>query len=657
MQSYNSDQPIINQNADEKLFRLLIATVKGYAIFMIDPNGYVMSWNQGAAHIKGYSEEEIIGKHISVFYTADDNDKNESRYNLNEALKHGSYENEGWRVRKDGSIFWANVVFTTLYNDEGHLVGLAKITRDITERKQNEDKKEVINAELERRDKENKKKIITNELKFRKLIEQSYEGISLLDKNLHVIFRSISSERINGWSNAFMEEGEITELAHPDDKTLVNRLFADLLARPGMPIVSEFRTRHRQGHYIWVECLYNNMLGDKNISAIVCNFRDVTDRKNAEEEIRKKTEQIEDILESITDGFIAMDSNFCIRYANKRISEMIGYSAETIIGKYVWDQFPEAIGSETYKAFNKAFAEQKYVCHEDYYAPSSLWQENHIYPSAGGLSVFVRDISERKKAEKEILLFNENLEKKVIERTLQLEAANKELESFSYSVSHDLRTPLRAVNGYAMMLKEDFGSKLGAEGDRVINIIMDNARRMGQLIDDLLTFSRLGRKEIKSQNVDINEMVKMCIKELLLNEGKKYQVKVRELPQCQADGSMLKQVWMNLIGNAIKYSSKQDLPKIEIGFKRDQKRDIYYVKDNGVGFDMQYSGKLFGVFQRLHSNDQFEGTGVGLALVKRIIDKHGGEIWVEAHLNKGATFYFSLPGKKNNLLENTKDEQ
>jgi PAS domain S-box-containing protein len=656
LQSYNSDQPITNQSVDEKLFRLLIATVKGYAIFMIDPNGYVMSWNQGAAHIKGYNEEEIIGKHISVFYTADDNDKNESRYNLNEALKRGSYENEGWRVRKDGSIFWANVVFTTLYNDEGHLVGLAKITRDITERKQNEDKKEIINAELERRDKENKKKIITNELKFRKLIEQSYEGISLLDKNLHVIFRSISSERINGWSNIVMDEGEITELAHPDDKILVNRLFADLLARPGVPIISEFRTRHRQGHYIWVECLYNNMLGDKNISAIVCNFRDVTDRKNAEEEIRKKTEQIEDILESITDGFIAMDSNFCITYANKRISEMIGYSAETIIGKYVWDQFPEAVGSETYKAFNKAFTEQKYVCHEDYYAPSSLWQENHIYPSAGGLSVFVRDISERKKAEKEILLFNENLEKKVVERTLQLEAANKELESFSYSVSHDLRTPLRAVNGYAMMLKEDFGSKLGAEGDRVINIIMDNARRMGQLIDDLLTFSHLGRKEIKSQNVDINEMVKMCIKELLLNEVKKYQVKVRELPQCQADGAMLKQVWMNLIGNAIKYSSKQDLPKIEIGFTSDKKRDIYYVKDNGVGFDMQYSNKLFGVFQRLHSNDQFEGTGVGLALVKRIIDKHGGEIWVEAHLNEGATFYFSLTGKKNNLLENTKNE-
>ena len=645
----NPDRSVISKSVDEKLFRLLVANVKDYAIFMTDPNGYILSWNQGAANIKGYKEEEILGKHISIFYTAADNKKNESRYNLNESLKRGSFESEGWRVRKDGSVFWANVVFTTLYNEEGHLAGFAKITRDVTERKSNEDKKEIINAELEQRDKENKKKIITNELKFRKLIEHSYEGISLLDKNLDVIFRSISSEAITGWSNTAMDKSEITELAHPDDKVLINRLFADLLARPGVPIVSVFRTRHKFGHYIWVECLYNNMLDDKNINAIVCNFRDITDRKNAEEEIKKKTEQIENILESIADGFIAMDSDFCITYANKRIGEMIGYPVETIIGKYVWDQFPEAVGSKTYNAFNNAFAEQKYVCHEDFYAPTNLWQENHIYPSANGLSVFVRDISERKKAEQEIRLLNGNLEKKVIERTLQFEAANKELESFSYSVSHDLRTPLRAVNGYAIMLKEELGPQLDIEGERIVNIIIDSAVLMGQLIDDLLAFSHLGRKEIVLRPVDMNELVKASIKELLENETKKYNIKIHELPQCQADSSMLKQVWMNLVGNAIKYSSKKDTPEIDIGYIKDGKRAVYYVKDNGVGFDMKYSNKLFGVFQRLHGSNQFEGTGVGLALVKRIIDKHGGEVWAEAKLNEGCIFYFSIPGKRSRL--------
>jgi PAS domain S-box-containing protein len=158
LQSDNSDQSIINQSVDEKLFRLLIASVQDYAIFMIDPNGYILSWNQGAANIKGYNEKEIIGKHISVFYTANDNKKNESRHNLNKALKYGAYETEGWRVKKDGSVFWANVVFTTLYNNNGYFIGFAKVTRDITERKRNEDKKEELNAELERRVKENTKK-------------------------------------------------------------------------------------------------------------------------------------------------------------------------------------------------------------------------------------------------------------------------------------------------------------------------------------------------------------------------------------------------------------------------------------------------------------------------------------------------------------------
>ncbi|MDB5011028.1 MAG: hypothetical protein JWQ06_1817 [Mucilaginibacter sp.] len=247
------------------------------------------------------------------------------------------------------------------------------------------------------------------------------------------------------------------------------------------------------------------------------------------------------------------------------------------------------------------------------------------------------------------------LEQKVHDRTKELETANKDLESFSYSVSHDLRTPLRAINGYAMMLKEDFDDKLGAEGDRIINTIMGNAKLMGRLIDDLLAFSRLGRKEITFQDMDMNHLVKTCIGELLENETKKYEINISALPTCKADGSMIKQVWMNLIGNAIKYSSKNEEPQIEIGYTTGNKMITYFVKDNGVGFDMQYVDKLFGVFQRLHGNNEFEGTGVGLALAKRIIDKHYGTIRAEAYPGKGATFYFSLPYKKS-LLTKVADE-
>lgn len=610
---------------------------------MVDTNGYILTWNQGAKHIKGYSEEEIIGLHISVFYTAADNIKHEPQHNLNEALARGSFENEGWRVRKDGSQFWANIVFTALYDETGQLIGFAKVTRDITERKISDDKNIETKTELEKRVKENTEKIIENELRFRKLIENSYDGITLLDENLNVIYRSFSAERINGWNDHERAAWQTNDLIHPDDQEQLALLFKEVIAKPGVPILSTYRAKHKDGRYIWLECLYTNMLADKNIKAIICNFRDVTESKNAELEIIRKTEQIENILESITDGFIALDNTFCYTYANKRIGEILGLQPTWLIGKNVWEIFPDAVDSATYNAFNKALSEHKYICHEDYYPPLNLWQENHIYPSATGLSVFIRDITERKTAELEIRVLNESLELKVAERTLQLEAANKELESFSYSVSHDLRTPLRAVNGFAMMLKDGFDTMPATERERIINIINSNASLMGQLIDDLLSFSRLGRKEIALTRVNMSAMVSRCINELLHNNSKDYKINISNLPEIEADGSMIKQVWMNLIGNAIKYSSKNSYPTIEIGFKTETNGITYFIKDNGVGFDMKYADKLFSVFQRLHRKDEFEGTGVGLALAKRIVDRHFGKIWFEAFHGKGATFYFSLP--------------
>ncbi|MES2378883.1 MAG: PAS domain S-box protein [Bacteroidota bacterium] len=647
MLSEKIDRHALSHSFDEKLFGLLVASISDYAIFMIDPNGYIMSWNQGAQNIKGYTEEEVIGQHISIFYTPGDNKRREPSHNLSEALKKGTHECEGWRVKKDGSVFWANVVFTTIYNEHGHLAGFAKITRDITERKQEEDKKEEANIILERRVAENTEKIIANELRFRKLIENSNDGISLFNDKLEVIYRSNSAERIIGWTNEERIGHEVDDIIHPDDRLKVKELFAEVLHNPGMPVASTYRSKRKQGNYIWIEATYTNWLHDENIRAIVCNFKDITQRILAEDELKHKNDQIENILDSITDGFIALDKDFCYTYANKRIGEMLNRDPDDLIGKYVWTEFPDAVNSETYNAFNKAASKKQYVISEDYYAPLNLWQENHIYPSAGGgLSVFIRDISARKKAELEIHQLNESLEKKVAERTLQLEAANKELESFSYSVSHDLRAPLRAVNGYAMMLKEEFGDKMGDEGNRVMNTIMTNARLMGQLIDDLLAFSRLGRKAMVSMRIDMNALVRVCIDEVLAHQPKHYEMTVSKLPACDGDLNLLRQVLLNLIGNAVKYSSKIAHPVIEIGTIKENDNRVYYIKDNGVGFDMKYSPKLFGVFQRLHSAQEFEGTGVGLALSKRIINKHGGTIWAESAVGEGATFYFSLPKKK-----------
>jgi len=244
----------------------------------------------------------------------------------------------------------------------------------------------------------------------------------------------------------------------------------------------------------------------------------------------------------------------------------------------------------------------------------------------------------------QIYMMWHDLEQKVQDRTWQLERANKELDAFSYSVSHDLRTPLRAINGYAIMLKEDYGPQFDAEANRIINNIVTNATRMGQLIDDLLGFARLGKKDLVLTHVDMQDLAHTVVNELLQNEDDKdYDIQITGLPAAEADAGMVRQVLINLVSNAIKYSSKKERPVIQIGGEDHDDHTVYFVKDNGAGFDMAYADKLFGVFQRLHSQEEFEGTGVGLALVKRIIDKHHGTIRAEGHEGKGATFYFHLP--------------
>jgi light-regulated signal transduction histidine kinase (bacteriophytochrome) len=249
----------------------------------------------------------------------------------------------------------------------------------------------------------------------------------------------------------------------------------------------------------------------------------------------------------------------------------------------------------------------------------------------------------KKLNEEDIRKLNDALEKKVIERTKELEEANQELEAFSYSVSHDLRAPLRIVSGYAIILEEEYHNIFDEEGRRLLSIVQDSAKKMGVLIDDLLAFSRLGKNKVVMTNVDMNSVVNLAVAELSNQGSNELKININPLLNAYSDYSLISQVWKNLISNAIKYSAQNPYPVIAINSLETDSTIIYSISDNGVGFDMKYAHKLFGVFQRLHDVDEFEGTGVGLALVQRIIKKHGGKIWAEAEIGKGAIFSFSLP--------------
>ena len=278
---------------------------------------------------------------------------------------------------------------------------------------------------------------------------------------------------------------------------------------------------------------------------------------------------------------------------------------------------------------------------------------------ARDLATFVETsrIQTLKESTEEIRL-NEELEKRVLERTAQLEAANTELDSFCYSVSHDLRAPLRAIDGFSRIVLEEYSAPLAAEGQAYLQLVRENTRQMGQLVDDLLAFARLGRQALVMHTVDAAKMVRRCLEEMTKErQGRQVEIVIGDLPYCRADPKLLKHVWMNLLANALKYTRKREIARIEVGF-RTQPRTvvdgrpsapdsagpevIYFVKDNGAGFDMKYVRKLFGVFQRLHRAKDYEGTGVGLAIVQRIVQRHGGRVWGQAICNQGATFSFTL---------------
>jgi PAS domain S-box-containing protein len=604
-------------------------------ISFVGIDGYFKRLNPAWVKTLGYSMDKLLSIPFIEFVHPDDREVTKAEAaKLAEGQRTIRFEN---RYRcNDGSYRWLS--WSVIPDTKEKL--LYAVTRDITERK-------LADQELRER-----------EARYRTLVENIPQKILMKDRN----YRWVSINENLARDFGFKPEDVVGKL----DSDLFSPELAAKYHTDDIRIMDTGKTEELEEKYMvagketWVNTI-KTPVRDLNgeIVGLLGIFWDITGRKQAEEEIKDNEKRFRELIESLPQLFWTTRVDGPCDYLSKQWVEYTGVPESEQLG-YGWLEqlHPEdkdrtvSEWMEKVKSGDSFDIEFRIRRNDGIYH----WFKTRAVPMRDAAGNIIKwfgsntDFDEIKKAEEEIKLLNDELEKRVIERTSQLEAANKELEAFSYSVSHDLRAPLRHTSGYVELLANRFKDVLPEKGRHYLDAIADSIHQMGSLIDDLLQFSRMGRVELCESVLDMNRIVEEVAMQLN-QENPKYNIKwvIGKLPTPLGDEAMMRLVWINLLSNAAKFTRTKKKPIIEVGANDEATETIFFVRDNGVGFDMQYAQKLFGVFQRLHPMEEFEGTGIGLANVQRIIMRHGGRTWAKAELDKGATFYFSLPKRQKAL--------
>lgn len=525
-----------------------------------------------------------------------------------------------------------------------------ELENEIYQRKLAEEEIRQLNIALEQRVLERTEELSKSEQKYRHLFENNPMPMWIIDiETFRFLAVNEAAVAHYGFSQKEFLSMTAFDIRPPEEVSRFKNAHHPPSVSPGQYNRGLWRHRKKDGTDIQVEIIAHDISFEgKKGRLILAN--DVSDRIRTTEALQESQQLLMGIVDNSDAVIYVKDLQDQYRYkmVNRRFRELFHLTNEAILGKNDYDIFSREVANAL-RAVDERVARSEHPLAEQEMVPHN--GEMHTYisvkstlpdPTGKPTAIFgvSTDITKIKAVEAELQKLNEELEYRVQQRTIQLEAVNKELEAFSYSVSHDLRAPLRGIIGFTTMLEEDYTSKLDDEAKRLTSIIKSNTLRMGQLIDGLLSFSRMTRKDIVMTEIDTGKMVNDIIAELAGSDA--IQWDIQSLPAVKGDYYALRQVWINLLSNAIKYSGIREQPFIQIGSFMQDKQVAFFVKDNGVGFDNKYKDKLFKVFQRLHSADEFEGTGVGLALVEKIITKHGGKVWADAVLNEGACFYFSL---------------
>ncbi len=647
--------------SSEERFRTIVEEIQDYAILLLDERGVIQNWNKGAEKIKGYTASEIIGKSFKLFYRKEDQLSMLPERLLKQATETGRAMHEGWRARKDGSLFWGSITLSALHNELNEVIGFVKITKDLTDLKIVTDREKAQLEELNARN----EALRRSEYRYHQMIDEVEDyAIILLDETGHILHWNKGAERIKGY-RADEIIGKSFTIFYPEKQK-----------SEGLPfrLLEEARSRGKVNHEGWrVRKDGSEFWGSVSITALhdttgaVIGFskvtRDLTERKLAEDELRRSTEALEKrtkelevsedryhkMIDEVQDyAIIMLDKEGKIQNWNKGAEKIKGYKASEIIGKSFTIFYPkeDEVRGLPFKLLREAALVGR-AEHEGWRVRkdrTKFWGSiviTALHNNANelmGFSKVTRDLTERKLAEEKLRDYTERLERN-----------NEELEQFAYVASHDLKEPLRKIITFGNMLETAAKDSMDERSKDYVVRMQNSASRMMNLIEDLLSFSRVNRPTEGFELVDLNAVVTRVLSDLEVTINTKHaKIQVGALPKVEGRKSQLGQLFQNLISNAVKFNDKPE-PLVSITSENQTdpvtavKTTTINITDNGIGFENVYSNRIFEIFQRLHGKAEYPGTGIGLSICKKIVESHGGTIRATSELGEGAKFTIILP--------------
>jgi len=608
----------------EERYRMLLDGIQDYAVYMMDPQGQIVSWNAGAEQIKGYSADQIVGHNFSCFFPPEDIKQGRPEEILRITAASGRHEEQGMRVRRDGSRFLASLTFTALRDPGGNLRGFSEFSHDLSES-------------------------MESEARYRGLLEAAPDAMVVVNQAGEIVLLNVQAEKQFGYSRDELIGQKVKNII---PKGFAERLIADNL-RPAADALAqqigtgiELNGRRKDGSEFPIEIMLSPLESTEG-SLITAAIRDISVRKAAEKHLAQMEGRYRGLLEAAPDAMVVVNQAGEIVLLNVQAEKQFGYSRDELIGQKVKNIIPQGFAerliADDLRSTADALAQQIGTGIE----LTARRKNGSEFPieimlsplkSSEGILVTaaIRDITERNKSE-------EHLVKTIGE----LKRSNDELQQFAYVASHDLQEPLRMVASYTQLLAQRYKGRLDSDADEFIGYAVDGSNRMQGLIQDLLAYSRAGTNGKVLREISSENAFKGALANLRTTIGENGAIVTHDLlPAITTDDTQLTQVFQNLVGNAIKYRGAE-VPHVHVSAAKNGGNEwIFSVRDNGLGIDPQYFERIFVIFQRLHGREEFKGTGIGLAICKKVVERLGGRIWVESQLQKGSTFYFALPEKQ-----------